>query len=421
VNIIDIAEIHVSSGSGGNGAVAFRREKYVSNGGPSGGDGGRGGSVILHATRDLNTLLDFRHKRKFHAENGEDGGNKRMYGRGAEDLVIRVPLGTLVRDKHTGRVLADLTEHEQQWVAAKGGRGGKGNIHFATSTYQAPRYAQPGEAGVVRDLILELKTIADVGLVGLPNAGKSSLLASISAARPKIANYPFTTLTPNLGSVRFPSGDGFVVADIPGLIEGASEGVGLGHDFLRHIERTRLLLHMVDASDLDPLENFRIIREELSSYPTRLDQKPQLIVLNKADIVEPETLEALKQALAPESPEHPIFVISAATQAGTRELIYAIQQVLPTIPPEPSPLVEGDLEDEIPADMAFEVERDGDTYVVTCPHLERLLSVYDLEDSRALNRFQKYLARSGILAALNAQGAESGDSVRIGPLEFDYL
>lgn len=389
MKIIDMAEIQVVSGRGGNGAIAFRREKYVANGGPSGGDGGRGGSVIIQASPELHTLLDFHYRHICKAGNGDDGGAKQMSGKSGEDLIIKVPLGTLVKDKETGKILADMVDPDKNFVIAKGGKGGKGNMHFATATYQTPRFAKPGTEGQTRNLILELKTIADVGLVGLPNAGKSSLLAAISAARPKIADYPFTTLQPNLGSVRFPDGDGCIVADIPGLIEGAHTGVGLGHEFLRHIERTRLLIHLVDVSAMNPLEDFETIQEELRQHPAHLDQKPQLLVLNKSDLCDEETLTLWREQFAAQS-AYPLHVISALNRLELKPLLYAVQNLLGTIPiPEPLIVInepEPLLDTEITPTYTIVME-DG-VYVVESTQLEKMAYLSDLDDSRALFRFQ---------------------------------
>lgn len=420
MKIIDIAEITVSSGSGGNGAISFRREKHVANGGPNGGNGGRGGSVYFEASENLHTLLDFRYQHHFKAPDGERGDIKNMHGRKGEDLIIPVPVGTVVKDKSSERILCDLAESGQRFMVAKGGRGGYGNAHFVNSVYQAPRFAEPGGKAETRHLILELKTLADVGLVGMPNAGKSSLLSAISAARPKIADYPFTTLTPNLGAIRFPSGDGFIVADIPGLIEGASAGVGLGHDFLRHIERTRLLLHLLDASSIDLIENYLMIQEELRAYPAELENKPQLIVLNKLDLVSAEDIELMKDMLR-EHTQDEIYAISAVTGMGTRELVFAVQQKLEELPPVPLFIAEPEPEVEPETEPGFEITLEDDIYVVSSEHLERMLELSDLEDSRALHRFQRQLYSLGVIDALKAQGAGSGDTVRIGWFEFDYL
>lgn len=422
MKIIDMAEIQVVSGRGGNGAIAFRREKYVANGGPSGGDGGRGGSVMIQASPELHTLLDYHYRHICKAGNGDDGGAKQMSGKSGEDLIIKVPLGTVIKDKDTGKILADMVDPDKPVVIAKGGRGGKGNMHFATATYQTPRFAKPGTEGETRNLILELKTIADVGLVGLPNAGKSSLLAAISAARPKIADYPFTTLQPNLGSVRFPDGDGCIVADIPGLIEGAHTGIGLGHEFLRHIERTRLLIHLVDISAPTPLQDFLTIQQELHQHPAHLDQKPQLLVLNKSDLCDAETIELWREQFASHS-VYPIHVISALNRLDLKPLLYAIQNQLATLPiPEPMIIIE---EPELLGDTetapTYTISVEDGVFVVESPQLEKMAYLSDLDDSRALFRFQKILHRSGLIRALAEHGAQPGDTVRLGSLEFEHL
>lgn len=420
MKIVDITEITVSSGNGGNGAVAFRREAHVPNGGPSGGDGGRGGSVILEASENLHTLLDFRYQHHFKAEHGAAGSIKNRSGKKGQDLIIPVPVGTVVRDQELDKIVCDLAEKGERFVIAKGGRGGRGNAQFKTAVYQAPRFAEPGQTGITRQLVLELKSIADVGLVGMPNAGKSSLLSVISAARPKIADYPFTTLRPNLGVVRLPNGDGFVVADIPGLIEGASAGIGLGHDFLRHVERTRLLLHLVDASASDPVANYRTIQQELQNYPAELENKPQLLVLNKTDLLDSEEIEIVTELFEAEN-SPPLLWISAATHNGLQELLYAIQQKLAELPPLARFESEIEAELESSTEVEYSIEVEEGIFVVHCDHLERILSLSDLDDAKALNRFQKALYRLGIIDALKAEGAGSGDSVRIGELEFDYL
>lgn len=422
MKIIDLAEIIVSSGNGGNGAVAFRREKYVSHGGPAGGDGGHGGSVFLLATTELQTLLDFHHQRQYQAPHGEAGRSKNQHGKKGKDLMIKVPVGTLIRDlDRDAAVICDLTEDGQTFCVAKGGKGGRGNTHFAKSTYQAPKYAEPGGKGQTRKLQLELKMIADVGLVGLPNAGKSSLLSVVSAARPKIANYPFTTLKPNLGAIRFPEGDGFLMADIPGLIEGASEGVGLGHDFLRHIERNRLLLHLVDVSEQEPLENYELIQNELKNYPVDLSQKPQLLVLNKIDLLLPEDREALKKTFE-EHTQHPVYLMSTATKEGTQELLRVIQQRLSEIPlPEPIQWEEAPPEVEHDPTKEFEIHFADGVYFVESDHLEQMILLSDFSDAKALNRFQKALKGTGVLDALHNKGAQPGDTICIGPLEFEHL
>lgn len=422
MQIVDIADIIISSGSGGNGAVAFRREAHVANGGPSGGDGGRGGSIIFEASENLHTLLDFRYQHHFKAGVGQNGGIKNMNGRKGEDLVIPVPVGTVIKDLDQDKVICDLAEAGQRFVAAKGGRGGKGNAHFANAVYQAPRFAQPGQPGLTRKLQLELKSIADIGLVGMPNAGKSSLLSVISAARPKIADYPFTTLRPNLGVISLPNGDGCIVADIPGLIEGASDGIGLGHDFLRHVERTRLLLHLVDGAAPDPIANYRTIQAELKAYPAQLDNKPQVLVINKKDLLDAGDLEILLDLLKEETDAVPLL-ISTATREGLTEMLYTLEQQLSQLPPLPlfeyEPESEADQQGHI--DPVFSIEFDDGVYIVHSDSLERMLALSDLEDSRALHRFQQQLYRQGIIEALKAEGAGSGDTIRIGSLEFDYL
>lgn len=421
MKIVDIAGITVSSGNGGNGAVAFRREKHVANGGPAGGDGGRGGSVIFRATEELQTLLDFRYKHHFKAPVGEHGGIKKMHGRKGDDLIIPVPVGTVIRDRDTEKVICDMSTPEQLFVAAKGGRGGRGNPHFTTAVYQAPRFAEPGKPGRTRNLSLELKSIADVGLVGMPNAGKSSLLTAISAARPKVADYPFTTLKPNLGVVKRSEGDGYVVADIPGLIEGASDGVGLGHDFLRHIERTRLLLHMVDMTAPDPVKDYLTIQEELKAHPAQLADKPQLLVLNKADLVDENELEIVLDFFASATDLKP-FVISAVARTGLKPLLFEVEKQLAAMPPMPLHEIEPEIEFEAETvTEAFEIEVEDGVFLVHCPALERILELSDLEDARALRRVQKELYRLGIIAALHEEGAGTGDTIRIGYLEFDHL
>lgn len=417
---LDKATIQVASGKGGNGLVAWRREKFVPNGGPAGGDGGRGGDVYLEATEDLNTLLDFRFQSKFKAEDGEKGRNKNCHGKGADDLTIRVPCGTIVRDSATGNAIADMREPGQRVLVASGGRGGRGNARFLSNTRRAPQFSEPGEAGIERTLILELKLIADVGIIGLPNAGKSTLISVISAAKPKIADYPFTTLAPNLGVVRRPSGDGIVVADIPGLIEGASKGAGLGHEFLRHVERTRLLIHLVDASDpADPVANWRIINQELAQYRPELAQKPQIVVLSKIDAVDPERLEALRQELTQQVPT--VLLLSSVTRRGVDELVHAMLAVLDTIP-----LVESvvDLHPDEAAtnhdDSAFEVFREGRAFHVMGGRIRRLVEVTDFRNRAATYRLMNILNAMGVNKALEAAGAHPGDTVIIAGHELSY-
>jgi len=420
ISFVDIVNIKIESGNGGDGAIFFRREKFVPNGGPSGGDGGTGGSVILQADTSLQTLLDFRFKHKFAADCGEKGRYKAQYGKKGEDLIIKVPLGTIVRDKATNRVIADLTDEGQTFVAAKGGRGGRGNIHFASSVNKAPHYSEPGGFGQKKELILELKSIADVGLVGLPNAGKSSLLATVSSAKPKIANYPFTTLTPNLGVVKQPGGDGFVMADIPGIIEGASNGLGLGHKFLRHVERTRLLIHIIDISDEDPLYDFETINHELQLYFDNVEERQKIIVLNKTDLLLPEDVKEIEDKFREFSDE--VFCISTATREGIQELVNYTSEKLQTIPKidiMPSYTEEFDDMEDIPL---FEVEFEDDYFFnIISPRIEKLLELTDIEDQRAFNRFMKILTGSGVIEKLKELGATEGSVIKIGSLEFDFL
>jgi GTP-binding protein len=416
---VDMARIQVSSGKGGDGAVAFRKEKFVPAGGPAGGDGGRGGSIIFVADANLHTLLDFQYKRKFKAPDGDKGGQKNMYGKSGEDLIIALPIGTLIRDFETGIVLADLVENGERFVALKGGRGGKGNSHFATATRKTPHYAQPGEAGMTIELTLELKLIADVGLAGLPNAGKSSLLACVSAARPKIADYPFTTLSPNLGVISFGPGDSFVMADIPGLISGASEGAGLGHEFLRHIERNRLLLHLVDAGGDDPMADFRIVEHELAAYGIDTNTKPRIAVINKIDLVDEERLAELESQFRSETPL-PVFAISTATRAGVPELLKAVHEKLATIPVSERKEAIGVLEKEEEELFTISIEK-GKVFEVNSKRLESILGVTAISNTQAWHRFQGILENMGVIERLRKMGCNEGDVVRIGALEFDFF
>lgn len=420
---VDKATIHVKSGAGGNGMVAWRREKYVPMGGPAGGDGGKGGDVYIEATTDLNTLLDFRYMSIFKAGDGEKGGPKNMHGKHGKDTTILVPCGTIVRDADTGLAIADLTEAGQRVLVASGGRGGRGNARFVSSTRQAPQFSEPGEPGIERDLELELKLLADVGIIGLPNAGKSTLISVISAAKPKIANYPFTTLTPNLGVVKKPSGDGIVVADIPGLVEGASEGVGLGHEFLRHIERTRLLLHLVDLSNPegDPMQNYRLINEELARYSEKLSRKPQMLVLSKTDAVSPETVEEYRQKFS-EITRDPLFTISAVTRQGLDTLLNAMFEKLDHLPPEEEVVeVVPDARAYDNDDSEFEIRRKGKVFEVRGGKIERLFSVTDMRNREAVHRLMNILRAMGVYDELARAGAKEGHVVKMGGLEFDYL
>jgi GTP-binding protein len=415
---VDQAKIEVKAGDGGDGKVSFHREKYVAAGGPDGGDGGRGGSIVFVADPGMHTLLDFQYRRKFLAEDGQPGGPNRMGGKAGQDLTIKVPPGTLVKDGETGLVLADLTEDGLPQVLFRGGRGGWGNSHFANPVRQAPRFANPGQKGKRARLVLELRSIADVGLVGFPNVGKSTMLAGLTAAKPKIANYHFTTLTPNLGVVRA-YGDGFVLADIPGLIEGASEGAGLGHTFLRHIERTRLLVHVVDVSGSegrDPVEDVHAINRELSRYG-ELRSRPQLLCANKTDLPgADENLARLKAAF----PGLEIFPACAPISEGLEPLVARCAELLKTLPPIESFI--DDLPEEIPADLSeFRVFRENDWYVVEGPLVQGLLRRVDLDDDESLAYFEGVLRRSGIIDALRQRGAKDGDSVRLGEIEFDFV
>jgi GTP-binding protein len=420
-SFLDEVTIHVQAGDGGAGSMHFHREKFVPFGGPDGGDGGTGGDVILRADRELNTLFTFKRRRRFQAEPGQAGGQNKMRGRAGEDLVVPVPVGTVVRDAETGEVIADLARDDQMVVVARGGKGGLGNVHFKTSTNQAPHFAEKGEPGESRTLDLELKVIADVGIVGLPNAGKSTLLSVISAARPKIADYPFTTLTPNLGVVEVDEeAPPFVVADIPGLIEGAHEGVGLGHEFLRHIERTLVLIHLIDGSGDLPLEAFRQINAELGQYAADLTDKPQIVAVNKMDIPEVrERWAELRGELKREGYE--ALPISAVTREGVDALVYRTAQVLSEQVRE---VEEEPHEVEVitikpPADH-FEIERKRSTFHVYGETVQRLAVMTDMENDEAVHRLQTRLKRMGLFAALERAGAREGSKVRIGDVEFTW-
>ncbi len=417
---VDRVRITVKAGNGGNGSASFHREKFVQNGGPDGGDGGRGGDVIFLADGNMHTLLDFRFHSKYTAENGGDGMNNLRTGKRGEDLVIKVPVGTVIRDDNTGRVMADMDRAGEQKVLLRGGRGGWGNNHFATPTRQAPNFAKPGLKTEICTLRLELKTIADVGLVGYPNVGKSSILSVVTSARPKVGNYHFTTLTPNLGIVRR-YGQDIVLADIPGLIEGAAEGAGLGHDFLRHVERTRLLLHVVDISGSegrDPLDDFDQINTELSNYGD-LGEKPQIIVCNKTDL--PGAEENLKRmrALA-EGMGYPVFAVSAATHQGFDALLDETARELETLPP----VLHYEAEEEILPEKReedFRVVFDGATYEVIGAGIERLIDSVNFDDLESMNWFHRMLRREGVIDALRAAGAGEGSTVRIADMAFDFV
>ncbi|MBQ7834217.1 MAG: GTPase ObgE [Ruminiclostridium sp.] len=422
---VDKAKIKIKAGNGGDGAVSFHREKYVASGGPDGGNGGKGGDVIFVADDNFSSLIDFRYKRKYVAKNGENGGAKRCTGKSADDLIIRVPRGTVIRDAQSGRIMADISSDEPQ-IIAKGGRGGKGNMNFASSTRQIPRFAKPGYPGEEYDVTLELKLIADVGLVGFPNVGKSTLISSVSAAKPKIANYHFTTLTPVLGVVKIDEERSFVMADIPGLIEGASDGIGLGHEFLRHVERCRLIVHVVDASGIegrDPIEDFNIINSELENFSEELAHCPQILAANKCDMADEEQIERVRQ-FAREN-DMPFFAISAATTQGTKELINIIAQELEKLPPvkayEPEPISQEELEERALSNTKFEVEIEDGIYFVDAKWLEPIMRTINIDDYSSLQYFQQVLRRSGIIDKLEEMGVEEGDTVNIMGFEFDYV
>ncbi|MBP8855407.1 MAG: GTPase ObgE [Oscillospiraceae bacterium] len=420
---IDIAKISVRAGSGGNGAVSFHREKYVAAGGPDGGDGGRGGNVVFKADDNLSTLMDFRYKRKYTAPAGEAGGGKRCSGKAAEDLIIRVPRGTVVRDVATGLIMADISGDEPV-VIARGGRGGWGNSHFATPTRQIPRFAKPGTQGEAFDLRLELKLIADVGLIGFPNVGKSTILSVISAARPKIANYHFTTLSPVLGVVSVGPEASFVAADIPGLIEGAAEGIGLGHDFLRHVERCRLLLHVVDVSGSEgrePKEDFALINKELADFSPELASRDQIVLGNKCDIASAEQIADFQAYV--EQQGLVFLPVSAATNKGLEPLAGLVYQRLQALPPvvrfEPNYVRPEPKETD---SRAFTVTKCEDgSFAIDAPWLERILEGSDVDDYESLQYFQRQLADSGVLEELVALGVVEDDTIRIGEYEFDYV
>ena len=425
----DRAKVFIKSGKGGDGHVSFRRELYVPAGGPDGGDGGRGGDIIFEVEDGLNTLVDFRHVRKYVAANGQEGGKRRCHGADGKDLVIKVPEGTVIKDFETGKVIADMSGENRREVILKGGKGGLGNMHFATSTMQVPKYAQPGQPSQELWIQLELKVIADVGLVGFPNVGKSTLLSRVSNARPKIANYHFTTLNPHLGVVDLGEGEGFVMADIPGLIEGASEGIGLGHDFLRHIERTKMLIHVVDAASTegrDPVAAIAAINKELHTYNPVLSDRPQVIAANKIDAIyddgsgQEDPVKELKAEFEPKG--IPVFPISAVSGKGVKELLYFVKEKLAGINDEPVIFArEFDLDSlNIAPNLPYTVEKDGDTYVVEGPRIEKMLGYTNLESEKGFEFFQKFLKDNGILEELEKAGIQEGDTVRMYGLAFDY-
>lgn len=418
---IDKAKIKIISGRGGNGCVAWRREKFVDKGGPAGGDGGSGGDIYFVADENLSTLLDFTYKSVFRAQDGENGRNKNQHGHGGKSLYLKVPVGVIVRDLRTDKVIADLNEHEKTVLVAKGGRGGRGNARFATAQKRSPQFCEPGEAAVERDLELELKLIADIGLLGMPNAGKSSLISLISSARPKVADYPFTTLTPNLGVVKKPDGDGFVVADIPGLIEGASEGVGLGYEFLRHVQRCRFFIHMVDASAQNPLDNYLKINNELKKYDEELALRHQVLVLNKADIVEQEKIEELVESFSTYSNE--IFIVSCATSLGVADLLSRLYGLVEEIPRH-------DIEVEVEEDFDFNNNDDSafcitklnkNTYSVTGGKLKRLVAVTDIKNVQQIRRLSNIMDSMGVWASLKQAGICNQDTVIVEGMEMIFV
>ncbi|MDO5418163.1 MAG: GTPase ObgE [Lachnospiraceae bacterium] len=425
----DSAKVFIKSGKGGDGHVSFRRELYVPAGGPDGGDGGRGGDIIFEVEDGLNTLTDFRHVRKYVATSGQEGGKRRCHGADGEDLVIKVPEGTVIKDFESGKVIADMSGENRREVILKGGKGGLGNMHYATSTMQAPKYAQPGQPAQELWVQLELKVIADVGLVGFPNVGKSTLLSRVSNARPKIANYHFTTLNPHLGVVDLGAGAGFVMADIPGLIEGASEGVGLGHDFLRHIERTKVLIHVVDSASTEgrnPIEDIRAINKELDAYNPDLSKRPQVIAANKTDAIyvdeeNPDPVEALKAEFEPQGIK--VFPISAVSGQGVKELLYYVNELLKTV--DDTPVIfekEFDVNSiQVNPNLPYTVEKDEDgIYVVEGPRIEKMLGYTNLESEKGFEFFQRFLKENGILDELEKAGIQEGDTVRMYGLVFDY-
>jgi len=424
----DRATIYVRSGKGGDGHVSFRREKYVPNGGPDGGDGGNGGSVILEIDDGLNTLTDFRNIRKYLAEHGEDGGKRNCHGKNGKDVILKVPEGTVVKDAESGKVITDMSKDNRSFVLLQGGRGGNGNQHYATSRMQAPKYAQPGQPAIEMKILLELKVIADVGLVGYPNVGKSTFLTMVSNARPKIANYHFTTLNPHLGVVDLDDAKGFVIADIPGLIEGASEGVGLGHEFLRHVERTKVIIHVVDASGSegrDPIEDIVKINNELKNYSEDLVKRPQIIAANKTDLIpdtKDEVMAKLKNEFEPKGVK--VYPISAATGDGLSALLYEVRHMLDEIGDEPVIFEpEYDMQRDIIYDEPFTVEYDPDEkeYVVEGPRIEKMLGFTNLDSEKGFVFFQKFLKDNGILEKLEELGIKEGDTVRMYGLSFDYF
>lgn len=423
----DSARIIIKSGKGGDGHVSFRREKYVPDGGPDGGDGGKGGDIIFQVDEGLNTLTDFRHRRKYAAENGEEGGKRNCHGKNGADLIIKVPAGTIIREAETDKVIADMSGENTKQIILRGGRGGQGNQHYATSTMQAPKYAQPGQPAMELEVRLELKVIADVGLVGFPNVGKSTFLSRVTNARPKIANYHFTTLNPNLGVVDLADGQGFVIADIPGLIEGASEGVGLGHEFLKHIERTKVMIHMVDAASTegrDPIADIYAINRELMAYNPELLKKPQVIAANKIDAIydeEDSPVRKLKDEFEPQGIR--VFPISAVSGQNLKELLFYVNTLLSEV--DDAPIV---YEQEYFPELAMfkdepytvSYDEEEDVYVVEGPKIEKMLGYTNIDSEKGFLFFQRFLKDQGILSELTKAGISEGDTVRMYSLRFEY-
>ncbi len=428
----DRAKIIIRSGKGGDGHVSFRRELYVPNGGPDGGDGGRGGDVIFQVDEGLNTLVDYRHRRKFKAQDGEEGGKRRCHGKNGEDIVLKVPAGTVIKEAVSGKVIADMSGENTRQVILAGGKGGAGNQHFATSTMQVPKYAQPGQPAQELEVLLELKVIADVGLVGFPNVGKSTLLSRVTNARPKVANYHFTTLNPHLGVVDLGDGAGFVMADIPGLIEGASQGVGLGHEFLRHIERTKVMLHLVDAASTegrDPIADIYAINRELKAYNEELAGRPQIIVANKLDAIateeeKEEVLTLLREEFEPQG--IPVFPLSAVAGQGIKELLYAVKELLDKQDEKPVVFQQEFFPEQefvgenLPYTVTRSQEEEG-VYIVEGPRIEKMLGYTNLDSEKGFAFFQKFLKDTGILRELENAGIQEGDTVRMYGLAFDYF
>ena len=425
----DRAKIYIRSGKGGDGHVSFRRELFVPDGGPDGGDGGNGGDVIFEVDEGLNTLTDYRHKRKYAAQDGQEGGKRNCHGKSGADIVLKVPEGTVIKDAESGKVIADMSGENSRQVILKGGRGGQGNMHYATATMQAPKYAQPGQNAQELWIKLELKVIADVGLVGFPNVGKSTLLSRVTNARPKIANYHFTTLNPNLGVVDLEGGRGFIIADIPGLIEGASEGVGLGHEFLRHIERTRVIIHMVDAASTegrDPIDDIYKINEELRAYNPEIAERPQVIAANKIDAIyagDEDPVQRIREEFEPKGMK--VFAISAVSGKGLKELLYCVRELLDTLPQEPVVFEQEYFPEDavMNSDLPYTVEKseeEENTYIVEGPKIEKMLGYTNLDSEKGFAFFQQFLKDTGILDELEAAGIQEGDTVRMYGLAFDY-